>query len=109
MNAAISLCPASSASKIQPTSNQKHLKEIVTCMLTTFRVYVFLFLISYSVYTVLGMISSERWPTCIGYMQTPYALYKGLKHPWILAPTGISGISLPRDEPFKNDAGSTRN
>lgn len=53
------------------------------------------------VYTVLDVIGSQRRLECTGYMQTLYALFKGLECSWILVPTGVSGISLPKDGSLK--------
>lgn len=53
------------------------------------------------VYTVLDMIGSQRRLECTGWMQTLYARYKGPECSWSLVPTGVSGISLPKDGSLK--------
>lgn len=95
MNAVSSLCLAGSASKIQPTSDQKYLKEILQAHLPHTD-----YVCSYSLFPTQYLhctrcVSSQKWLECIGYLQTLYALYRGLGYSWILVPTGISGISLP--------------
>lgn len=53
------------------------------------------------VYTVLDVIGSQRRLECTGWMQTLYARYKGPECSWSLVPTGLSGISLPKDGSLK--------
>lgn len=59
------------------------------------------------VYTVLDVIGSQRWLECTGYMQTLYALYKGLECSWILVATGVSWNQSPKGWIFENDANHT--
>lgn len=100
MDAVGSLCLEGSASKIQPTSDQKYLKEILqACLRQTMFVLAPYF--RHRVYTVPDVIGSQRRLECTGWMQTLYARYKGLECSWSLVPTGVSGISLPKDGSLK--------